>query len=108
MSRNLGPGPKLKRLPEKNGKHPTFEEIDKIFRVKEKSMTEFEELLRVLVKLGVPFKFYIDPEFLHGHSTHKQDIAISLNESVDLNFKDGKFVGSNTQGAGSWKKREVN
>lgn len=65
-------------------------------------MDDFTATVKHFLKLGIPFRFYLDPEFLVDYDKHKQDVCISIKDAVDLNFKDGKFVGLNTQQANSW------
>ena len=69
-------------------------------------MTEYKQLKALLSQWGVPFKEFTERQFLYAHARYKQAVAISILHTVDFNFDEkGKFIGSNTQQARSWKSR---
>lgn len=67
-------------------------------------MTDLHRMIKLFTELGIKFKTFASPHFLHDPDKHKQDLAISV-ESVDFNFnKEGEFIGLNTEGVNSFVK----
>ena len=67
-------------------------------------MRDSIEVMWLLTKLGIEYKTYAEPQYLHGHEKIKQCYAINVGP-LDFNFnRNGKFLGWNTDNANSFRK----
>lgn len=67
-------------------------------------MTEFQQTIKLFTKMGLKYKIFTDPDFLHEYSKRKQDLAVSIT-GTDLNFNNhGDFIGVSGESNDSWEK----